>query len=45
MGWSFATLQATPAYVLRYCTDLMLIRRQAEADAADKAGKEARRGH
>jgi hypothetical protein len=31
MGWSFAELQETPAYVRRFCTDLMVVRRQAEA--------------
>jgi hypothetical protein len=32
MGWSWDDLQATPAYVVRYCSDLMFIRRRAEAD-------------
>jgi hypothetical protein len=43
MGWSFAQLQETPAYVVRYCTDLMLIRRQAEADQAERQQREAQR--
>jgi hypothetical protein len=43
MGWSFAQLQETPAYVVRYCTDLMLIRREAEAEHARKSS-EAQRG-
>ena len=43
MGWSWADLQEAPPYVRRYCTDLMTIRRQAEADAAERASKEARR--
>jgi hypothetical protein len=43
MGWSFAQLQETPAYVVRYCSDLMLIRRDAEAEHARKSS-EAQRG-
>ncbi len=37
MGWSWDYLQNTPVYVQRVCADLMMIRRQAEADAANKA--------
>jgi hypothetical protein len=43
MGWTFADLMATPAYVTRYCTDLMLIRRQAEADQAERQQQDAER--
>lgn len=45
MGWSFGELMATPSYVLRYCIDLMMIRRNAEAEQADKQRREAERGH
>jgi hypothetical protein len=40
MGWSWSDLLQTPAYVVRYCADLMLIRRSAEA----KANKDATKG-
>jgi hypothetical protein len=43
MGWSFAELEATPAYVVRYCSDLMRIRRAAEADAQEEANRKAER--
>jgi hypothetical protein len=42
MGWSWADLQGAPAYVVRYCTDLMTIRRQAEADQAERQQREAK---
>lgn len=45
MGWSFQDLLNTPVYVLRYTTDLMMIRRQAQADAEEKARRDAERGH
>lgn len=41
MGWTFAELMATPVYVVVYCTDLMLTRREAEREAQKKANKEA----
>jgi hypothetical protein len=44
MGWSWPDLEATPVYVRRFCTDLLWIRRQAEADDAEKARREASRG-
>jgi hypothetical protein len=44
MGWSWADLEATPAYVRRFCQDLLWIRRAAEADEADKSRREASRG-
>jgi hypothetical protein len=37
MGWSFAELEDTPVYVRRYVWDLIRVRRQAEADANDRA--------
>lgn len=40
MGWSFDQLMATPAYVVRYCTDLMFIRREAEAREMEQARKQ-----
>lgn len=43
MGWTWRELQDTPAYVVRYCTDLMMIRRDAEAKQIEKAQREARR--
>lgn len=33
MGWSWADLEDTPAYVRRYCADFMQMRRAAEARA------------
>lgn len=33
MGWTFAELQATPAYVRRYCIDFLLMRAEAQARA------------
>ena len=43
MKWSWRDLQATPAYVRRYCWDLLQARRQAEADANERAREEAKR--
>lgn len=37
MGWSWADLEATPAYVRRFCTDLMSIRRRCEAQRIKEA--------
>lgn len=45
MGWSFAELQQTPPYVIRYCTDLMFIRREAEAEQAERQQREAQQQH
>lgn len=44
MKWSWSDLQACPAYVRRYCWDLLQARRQAEQDANEQANDEARRG-
>lgn len=38
MGWTFRELQETPVYVRRFCTDCMVIRRQAEARRANRRG-------
>lgn len=43
MGWSWDDLERTPAYVVRYCSDLMMIRRQAEADQMEKQQRGAQR--
>jgi hypothetical protein len=43
MGWSWHDLEEAPAYVVRYCTDLMFVRRQAEADQAERQQREAQR--
>ncbi|MDB4873214.1 MAG: hypothetical protein JWL97_4218 [Gemmatimonadales bacterium] len=45
MGWSWQDLQQAPDYVVRYCVDLLAIKRQAENDAQEKANAEARRAH
>lgn len=37
MKWSWDDLRTTPPYVVQYCTDLLNLRRQAEADAQEKA--------
>lgn len=39
MGWTWGELQATPAYVQRFCWDLSQIRHQAEARANEQAAK------
>lgn len=44
MGWSWTDLEATPAYVRRFCSDLLWMRRQVEAEEAEKARREAARG-
>jgi hypothetical protein len=44
MHWSWSDLQDAPAYVVRYCTDLMNVRREAEAEQAEKQRREAERG-
>ncbi len=36
MGWSWADLEATPAYVRRYCSDFTAIRRRIEAEAIER---------
>ena len=36
MGWSWTELQDTPLYVRRFCWDLLLIKRKAEAEALNK---------
>lgn len=43
MGWTWADLEATPDYVRQYCVALMFTRRQAEADQAEKAQRDAER--
>lgn len=43
MHWSWGELEATPAYVVRYCADLMRIRRAAEADAQEEANRRSER--
>jgi hypothetical protein len=42
MGWSWDDLVATPLYVRRYCWDLLLIRRQADAQRAEDRVAERR---
>jgi hypothetical protein len=44
MGWSWDDLEATPMYVRRFCSDLLWLRRQAEAEEIKKAEREASRG-
>lgn len=44
MGWSWDDLERAPEYVVRYCSDLMFIRRQAEADEVEKQRQGAQRG-
>lgn len=44
MGWSWDDLERTPAYVVRYCVDLMFIRREAEAEEMERQQREAQRG-
>lgn len=44
MRWSWTELQDTPAYVRRYCWDLMQARKTAENDANEKANEEAKKG-
>lgn len=43
MGWTWRDLQATPAYVIRYCADLMMIRRNAEAEQVERSRQESER--
>lgn len=38
MGWSWPELQQAPPYVRRFCTDFMVIRRQAEARRRNHGG-------
>lgn len=44
MGWSWRELQDTPLYVRRYVWDLLLIRRQAEHDAQERANRRSAGG-
>lgn len=44
MNWSWSDLQEAPPYVVRYCTDLMNVRRAAEAEQAEQQRREAERG-
>lgn len=37
MHWSWADLEATPAYVRRFCSDFTSIRRRIEAAAIERA--------
>lgn len=39
MGWTFWELRQTPVYVVQYCWDMLLARRQAEDSAVKKASK------
>jgi hypothetical protein len=45
MNWSWQELQDTPAYVVRVCTDLMNVRRAAEAEQEDRQRQAAERGN
>lgn len=36
MGWTWQELEATPAYVRRYCWDLLMAKREAEKHAVDR---------
>jgi hypothetical protein len=38
MGWSWPELEETPTYVRRFCWDISQIRREAEANRADRKG-------
>lgn len=42
MGWSWAELEATPAYVRRYCADILGLRNQAREAAAKEVARRAR---
>ena len=42
MKWTWPDLQATPPYVRRFTWDLLQARRQAEADANERAHDEAK---
>ena len=42
MGWSWEQLQATPAYVRRYCSDFINARRQAMNDRAEREARASR---
>lgn len=42
MGWTWQELQQTPAYVRRYCGDLLAARREAEAKAIEREQRKAR---
>jgi len=45
MGWSWRELQEdTPLYVRRYVWDFLLIRRQAEHDAQERANRRSAGG-
>lgn len=44
MSWSWQELQDAPPYVVRFCADLMQVRRQAEADREEQQRREAERG-
>lgn len=37
MGWSWEDMEHTPPYVKRFCTDLLMIRRRIQAEAAERA--------
>lgn len=39
MRWSWQELEATPAYVRRYCWDLLQARRTAEQEANERASE------
>jgi hypothetical protein len=40
MPWSWDELQATPAYVQRYCHDFLAIQAEHERAAAEKAARQ-----
>jgi hypothetical protein len=40
MGWSWEQLEATPVYVRQFTWDLMMVRREAERAATEKAKRE-----
>jgi hypothetical protein len=44
MGWSWVELQDTPAYVRRFCWDLLQVKRKAEHDAVEDAKRRSGRG-
>ena len=39
MNWTWEALQNTPTYVRRYCWDLLQIKRRAQQDQIEKAGR------
>lgn len=44
MHWTWRDLQEAPVYVRRFVWDLTLARREAEADATERAARKAQAG-